>query len=121
MSSRRPAIPRWDRRASACSHRPSVPRISARTRWSPWPSTLPSNANELNSGGSPVLEDLASGREIAHATERLLRIAEADGRLPTPVEDLMAAAELRQPEESVLSDSAISQAPAHLRKAMAKL
>jgi Zn-dependent peptidase ImmA (M78 family) len=68
-----------------------------------------------------VLEDLASGSEIASATERLLRHAEADGRLPTPVEDLVTAAELRQPEESVLSDSAISQAPAHLRKAMAKL
>jgi IrrE N-terminal-like domain len=68
-----------------------------------------------------VLEDLASGSEIARATERLLRIAEVNDRLPTPVEDLMFAAELRQPEESVLSDAAINQAPAHLRKAIAKL
>ncbi len=65
-----------------------------------------------------MLGDLESAKDIARATERLLARAEARGRLPTPVDDIVAAAELAEPEESALSDSAISSAPEHIRVAM---
>lgn len=65
-----------------------------------------------------MLDDLESANDIARATERLLAKAEARGRLPTPVDDIVAAAELSEPEESALSDSAISRAPEHIRVAM---
>jgi hypothetical protein len=68
-----------------------------------------------------VLRDLDSGAEIAHHTARLLREAGVDGRLPTPVEDIIAAADLVEPAESLLSDDAIADAPGHLKRAMAKL
>lgn len=59
--------------------------------------------------------------DIRTAAERLLRRADADGRLPTPVDDIVAAAGLIQPEHSMLSDFVLEQAPAHLRSAMRKL
>jgi len=62
-----------------------------------------------------MLYDLDSGPNIARLTARLLSRADADGRLPTPVEDIVAAADLSAPAESLLSDAAISEAPAHLR------
>lgn len=68
-----------------------------------------------------MLDDLDSGPEIARLTARLLSRADADGRLPTPVEDIIAAANLVAPAESLLSDSAISEAPAHLRAKLKKL
>ena len=68
-----------------------------------------------------MLRDLQAKAEIAKEVERLLRVADVNGALPTPIEDLIAAAELHQPKQSLLSESAIGQAPAHLRAAMAKL
>ncbi len=44
-----------------------------------------------------MLGDLKSAKDIARATERLLAMAEARGRLPTPVDDIVAAAELAEP------------------------
>jgi len=58
---------------------------------------------------------------IRKATERLLRKAEAVGRLPTPVEDIIAAADLVEPQHSMLSDFVLDQAPQHLRRAIRKL
>jgi IrrE N-terminal-like domain len=58
---------------------------------------------------------------IRKATERLLRKAEAIGRLPTPVQDIIAAADLVEPEHSMLSDFVLDQAPEHLRRAIRKL
>ncbi len=58
---------------------------------------------------------------IRKATERLLRKAEAIGRLPTPVQDIIAAAGLVEPEHSMLSDLVLDQAPEHLRRAIRKL
>jgi hypothetical protein len=62
-----------------------------------------------------MLEDLESHRAIARLTEGLLRKADADGRLPTPVADILAAADLDETPETFLSTSSIAQAPAHLR------
>jgi Zn-dependent peptidase ImmA (M78 family) len=68
-----------------------------------------------------MLEDLDAAEEIAHRCEGLLLAADAKGRLPTPVEDLISAANLQQPDESLLSESAIREAPAHVRAAMRKV
>jgi len=68
-----------------------------------------------------MLEDLESGREIAHACDRLLDIAEARRVLPTPVDRLVAAAELTEPEQSALSPNAISRLPKHLREVVDRL
>jgi hypothetical protein len=51
-------------------------------------------------------------------TKRLLLDAAALGRLPTPVDDIVAASNLTEPGESVLSDSAIARAPQYLRVAL---
>lgn len=59
--------------------------------------------------------------DIRAAAERLLRAADASGRLPTPVDDIVAAAGLAQPEHSMLSDFVLEQAPAHLRDKMRRL
>lgn len=68
-----------------------------------------------------MLDDLASGPDIARHTERLLKRADVKDTLPTPVDDIVAAAKLEEPAESLLSESAISEAPAHIRAAMRKL
>src|SRR5665811_2355109 len=67
------------------------------------------------------MHNLDSRLEIAETAEGLLRRADALGRLPTPVDDLVAAARLTEPEESLLSTSVLQSAPAHLRDAMARL
>lgn len=65
-----------------------------------------------------MLGDLDSGDEISRLTDRLLREADADGRWPTPVDDIVAAAELAEPEESAFAESMLARAPRHLRKAI---
>jgi hypothetical protein len=64
---------------------------------------------------------LDSRADIAEAAEGLLRRAGAAGRLPTPVDDLVAAAKLTEPRESMLSASVMQFAPAHLRDALARV
>ena len=59
--------------------------------------------------------------EIETHTRALLERADAKGRFPTPVDDILAAAGLTQPKDSLLSDVVLSQAPLHLRRAMRKL
>jgi hypothetical protein len=59
--------------------------------------------------------------DIREAAAKLLRKADAKGRLPTPVEDIVAAAGLVEPEHSLLSDFVLEQAPAHLRNKIRKL
>jgi IrrE N-terminal-like domain len=68
-----------------------------------------------------VLEDLESHEEIARLTDRLLRKADAYGRLPTPVHDILAAAELEEASVTFLSASSIAQAPAHLRGVLSRI
>lgn len=62
-----------------------------------------------------MLEDLASAAEIAKRVDRILKAADAYGRFPTPVDDIVAAAKLTQAADYVFDESAISKAPAHLR------
>ncbi len=68
-----------------------------------------------------MLEDLPSHQDIARLTDRLLRQADAYGRLPTPVADILAAAELVEAPQTFLSASSIAQAPAHLRGILSRM
>ncbi|WP_410597869.1 ImmA/IrrE family metallo-endopeptidase [Amycolatopsis sp. lyj-23] len=61
------------------------------------------------------MESLESAADINKRVDRLLRAADAYGRFPTPVEDIVAAAKLVQADGYVLDESMISQAPAYLR------
>jgi len=58
---------------------------------------------------------LESAREINSRVDGLLRAAEADGSLPTAVEDLVRAAELAEADDYVLDESFIKRASAYLR------
>ena len=60
-------------------------------------------------------------RIIAQLTQGLLERAETRGRFPTPVDDIVAAAGLVQPKESLLADSVLEHAPQHLRHAIQQL
>src|SRR5579872_6991267 len=68
-----------------------------------------------------MLEELECRVEIARLTDRLLQRADAYDRYPTPVEDIITAARLTEPRQSVLSDFILAQAPRHLREAVAPL
>lgn len=68
-----------------------------------------------------MLNDVPRGTDIGEATHRLLLRADAYGRWPTPVDDIVAAADLVEPRHSMLSDLVLEQAPAHLRRAIRKL
>jgi hypothetical protein len=68
-----------------------------------------------------VLEDLPSHDDVARLTDRLLRQANAYGRLPTPVVDILAAAELTEAPHTFLGASSIAQAPAHLRGILSRM
>jgi IrrE N-terminal-like domain len=66
-----------------------------------------------------MLEDLDSGAQIARLSEQLLRRADAPGRWPTPIDDIVAASELEEVEESPFSLATMKRAPKRLRKAVA--
>jgi hypothetical protein len=68
-----------------------------------------------------VLEDLDSSRAIAAATDQLLREADAYGRLPTPVEDIIAAANLRQDDDPLFADHILDGASPELAEKMRRL
>ena len=59
--------------------------------------------------------DLEAAPEIEEQVDRLLRRADAYGRYPTPVDDIVAAASLTQAPDYVLDESRIRRAPAKLR------
>lgn len=61
-----------------------------------------------------MLDDLSSHDDIARLTDRLLREADAYGRLPTPVDDILAAADLAETHHTFLSESSTAAMPAHL-------
>lgn len=61
-------------------------------------------------------EDVSRRLEVH--TKRLLLEAGAFGRLPTPVDDIVAASRLSEAGESLLSDSALARAPQYLRVAV---
>src|SRR5665811_1676450 len=62
-----------------------------------------------------MLENLGSAGEIDRQVDQLLRAADAYGRYPTAVDDILAAAKLTQVDDYVLDDSKIAKAPAYLR------
>jgi hypothetical protein len=63
-----------------------------------------------------MLSDLASGDQIAREVERLLRDADARGRLPTPVDDIVAAAGLHRGSDELFDVGVIARAPRELRE-----
>jgi hypothetical protein len=62
-----------------------------------------------------TLADLASGRRIAQEVERVLRDAEVRGQLPTPVEDIVAAAGLHRGSDDMFDESVLARAPRELQ------
>src|SRR4051812_30098284 len=62
-----------------------------------------------------MLEDLEAADEIDKRVDRLLRDADAYGRYPTPVDDIVSAAKLTQADEYALDESLIAKAPEYLR------
>ena len=68
-----------------------------------------------------MLRDVPDGAAIRKVTDRLLRAASVRDRLPTPVDDLVAAAGLTQPARSMLSHLVVEQAPAHIQRALRKV
>jgi IrrE N-terminal-like domain len=62
---------------------------------------------------SKSLENLNEIRDVARA---LLLKADADDRLPTPVDDIVAGCGLLESDDYLLSESKVSQAPRQLRK-----
>ena len=62
-----------------------------------------------------MLQDLEAADEICNQVDRLLRAADAYGRFPTPVDDLVRASQLSEADDYVLDESLISKAPAYLR------
>lgn len=68
-----------------------------------------------------MLNEVPDGKAIGEAADKLLRKADAYGRWPTPVDDLIAAADLVEPQHSMLSNFVLEQAPEHLRGIIRKL
>jgi len=68
-----------------------------------------------------MLDRVPDGPEVAKAADLLLRKSGAYGRWPTPVDDIVAAAGLVEPMDSLLSPGVVDQAPEHLKRAMRKI
>ena len=62
-----------------------------------------------------MLADLASADEITKHVGRLLRLADVGERLPTPVEDIVAAG-LTRTDEILITESMIRRAPANMQR-----
>lgn len=58
-----------------------------------------------------MLDDLEAAAEIDGRVDRLLRAADAYGRFPTPVDDIVAAAKLAHADGYVLDEAAIRLVP----------
>lgn len=63
-----------------------------------------------------MLADLDSADEITKHVGHLLRLAEVGERLPTPVEDIVAAAGLTKTSEIAITESMIRRAPEDMRR-----
>lgn len=68
-----------------------------------------------------MLRDLGNSHEVVRASERLLKLAEVGDRLPSPIDDLIAAAGLHRGSDDLFADETIEQAPRHLRDAIRTL
>lgn len=65
-----------------------------------------------------MLEDLDCASDITLHVDALLKRADAYGRLPTPVDDIVVAAGLTEAPDFVLDPAALALLPKHLRTAM---
>jgi hypothetical protein len=65
-----------------------------------------------------MLSDLASGSRIVQEVERVLREADVRGQLPTPVDEIVAAAGLQRGSEDIFDEKTIARAPKELREAV---
>ncbi len=63
-----------------------------------------------------MLADLDSADEITKHVGHLLRLADVDERLPTPVEDIVVAAGLTKTDEILITESMIRRAPAKMQR-----
>lgn len=68
-----------------------------------------------------MLRDLGNEDEVVRASQRLLKLADVGQRLPTPVDDLIAAAGLHRGSDDLFTDETIAEAPGHLRNAIRAL
>ncbi|MBA3736272.1 MAG: hypothetical protein H0W90_13945 [Actinobacteria bacterium] len=64
---------------------------------------------------------LESASAIRDACDRLLKAAGVEGTLPTPVSDIVAAAELNWGSDDLFADETLERAPEELRKKMRTL
>lgn len=58
---------------------------------------------------------------IEAETRKLLKTAGIKGHFPTPIADIIDAAGLKLPQESMLADPVIASAPSHLQRAVRRL
>lgn len=65
--------------------------------------------------------DAKAQRRIEEIALQLLARADADGRVPTPLDDVLAARGLSEPEDSLLAPEQIAKAPAHIRGLISRL
>lgn len=65
--------------------------------------------------------DAETQRSIERVAADLLARADADGRVPTPLDDVLAAAGLNEPEDSLLAPEQIAKAPPHIRSLVSML
>jgi hypothetical protein len=65
-----------------------------------------------------MLRDNENRQEITGVSRLLLERAEVGDRLPTPVEDVIAAAELSRGDDDLFAAATIAEAPFHIRKAV---
>jgi len=68
-----------------------------------------------------MLRDNENCDEILRASRSILLRAEVGDQLPTPVEDVIAAADLTRGDDDVFAEETIAEAPAYLRKAVRRL
>jgi hypothetical protein len=65
-----------------------------------------------------MLSELASRRRVVQEVERVLRDAGVRGRLPTPVDTIVAAAGLQHGSEDIFDEKTLARAPQELRDAV---
>jgi hypothetical protein len=68
-----------------------------------------------------MLRDNENRREINRASRLLLERAEVGDRLPTPVEDAIAAADLTRGDDDLFAAETLAEAPSHIRAAVSGL
>jgi len=68
-----------------------------------------------------MLRDNENRDEISRASKLILQRAEVCDQLPTPIEAIIAAADLTRGDDDLFADETIAEAPSYLRKAVRRL